>query len=360
MHHQINKIFICILLLFLSIFTLYGFKNNTNTTTPSTIEYNGEIEHLAFNTLISFPEKALNKTNDNSTILDETKITPNEFKKILQELYSNNYILISMKDLFIIENNTIVFKPILIPHNKKPLVLSFDNVTYKSSFKNNGEIDKIIIDNEGKFATYSTKQNIQNRIAYDNEFLTILEQFVFDNPDFSNNNAKGLIFLTINNGILGYQINPKSNSSRRDQSRITELIKRLQKSGWEFGSNNYEYIQDDTLSTMQFIKNITLWNKYLTPIISTTPYYSSPYGHYLDNQDQLSILKDNNFKIFFYNNFNCNLQIKNNAIFMSRKFVSGSTIRNNQEEFHKLFDCKKVYDYNNRTVPFNTTQDNEL
>lgn len=349
---QINKI----IMLFLSIFLIFGFKTPETNTRENLVEYNGPIEHLTFNTLISYPEKALDKNNENSTMNDETKITATEFKKILQELYSNNYILIKMKDLFKIEDNNIIFTPLFIPKNKKPLLLSFDNVSYKSSFKNNGEIDKIIIDNNGKFATYSTKQSIQNRISYDNEFLPILEDFIENNPDFTHNNAKGIIFLTINNGILGYNINPKNNSSRHDQKRILELTRRLKICGWEFGSNNYEYKPDNSLTNMEFTKNITLWNKHLTPIIDTTHYYSSPYGKLIENNEQLQILKDNNFTIFFYNDFTTKLEIKNNSIFMSRKPVCGLSIRNNYNDFNELFDCKKVYDHSIRTIPFSQQQ----
>ena len=257
MHLKTTKIVLLNIIIILSIFALFGFTH-TNTDIDKLIEYNGPIEHLTFNTLIAFPDKALDKNNTNSTIIDDTKITPTEFKKILQELYSNNYVLINMKDLFFIEKDTVFHKPIFLPKNKKPLILSFNNVAYKSSFQNNGEIDKIIVDNDGRFATYSTKQNIQNRIAYDNEFLPILEQFILDNPDFSFNGAKGIIFLTVNNGILGYNIDPKNNHSRHDQKRIVELVRRLKISGWEFGSNNYEYVPDNSLSEIQFIKHISL------------------------------------------------------------------------------------------------------
>ena len=351
MSKKTTKTILQFTLIFLLIFISFGYTIKPNNEDTLLLEYNGPIEHLSFNTLIHFPEKALQQNNENSTLIDETKITPYEFKKILQQLYSNNYILIKMKDLFKIENNTIITTPLLIPKNKKPLILSFENVTYKSTFKTNGEIDKIIIDNDGKFATYSTKQNIQNRIAYDNEFLPILEEFIHNNPDFSISNAKGIIFLTVNNGILGYHINPKNNSSRHDQKRITELIRRLTVCGWEFGSNNYEYTLDSSLSEMQFTKNINLWNKYLTPIIDSSIYYSSPYGKNIDH-NQLEILKNNNFKVFFYNDFSNKLEIKNNSIFMTKKFVSGHTLRHNQDDFKELFDCKTVYDHNQRNTVY--------
>jgi len=76
------------------------------------IEYTGKIENLAFNTLMSFPEKALNNNNI-STIYDTTKLTTFEFKNILNELYLNNYIIVDIYD--IIDKDTLELKPILLP-----------------------------------------------------------------------------------------------------------------------------------------------------------------------------------------------------------------------------------------------------
>ncbi len=339
-----------ILILFLSFFTLLGLTPQDNTLT----EYNGPIEHLTFETLLSNPDRALNQNITNSTMLDESKITPFEFKKILQELYSNNYILISLKELYFIEENIIYFKPIFIPQNKKPLILSFNNVTYKTHQTIPGEIDKIIIDNDNQFATYSTKQNIQNRIAYDNEFLPILEAFIENNPDFSYNNAKGIIFFTINNGILGYDINTKKPSSKHDIKRASEICKRLTLNGWEFGSNGYSYIQEENFNDMEFTKNINLTRNQLSNVTCNTTYYASPTGvNILSQKDKYTILKENNFQVYFENSFKNKFELIDNSLFMSRKEVNGNTLRHNTLEFQHLFDCKKVYDHASRQIPFN-------
>ena len=348
MRNYILKILSSTFLILLSFFILTAFNYDTS----ELIEYQGTIEHLTFNTLISFPDKAL-KDNNNADLIDNTKITPYEFKKILQELYSNNYILVNMKDLYFIENNTINLKPLFIPKNKKPIILSFNNTSYKNKSKNIGETDKIIIDKDDKFATYSIKQNIQNRISHDNEFLPILEDFIDNNPDFSHNNARGIIFLNIDQGILGYQINSKNINSKHDQKRIFKIIQKLSTKGWEFGSNNFSYVHDSSLNDMEFTKNITQWKKHATTIISPTPYYSSPYGEKYNSPSQLKILKDNDFRILFYDDNISSLTINNQILFCSRKFVSGLTLRNNPDNFVELFDAKKIYDHNSRTVPYN-------
>ena len=346
-----NKVLkICFIynLIFMSFFAIIGATN-----TPTIEEYNGIIEHLNFNTLISFPERALDIKNQNANLYDETKITPSEFTKILQELYSNNYILISLSELYFIDNNTIYPKTLFLPKNNKPIILSFNNVSYKSSYQNSGEIDKIIIDNNNQFATYSTKQNIQDRIAYNNEFLPILETFINNNPDFSFNNAKGIIFLTINNGIMGYKIDSKNSSSKHDIKRVSEIIRKLKISGWEFGSNNYNTTPEHTLNNIEFINNITLWKKHIQPLINYTPHYASISGSDITKDtDKLDVLLQNKFTSFFYDSNTPTLTINNNFVCMSKKRVDGNSLRNTPEIFNELFDCKKIYDNQARKVPY--------
>lgn len=337
------------LLIFLSYFVLIGATKPQETLQ----EYNGVIEHLNFDTLISFPSKALDNNNHNSTLYDETKITPYEFQKILQELHSNNYVLISIEELYFLEENTIYPKPLFLPQNKKPIILSFNNVTYKSSYQNSGEIDKIIIDNNNQFATYSTKQSIQNRIAYDNEFLTILEQFINDNPDFSYNNSRGVIFFTIDSGILGYKIDNKNASAKHDIKRVSEIIRRLKNKGWEFGSNNYNTSPDTTLSEIEFINNITLWKQHIKPLINSTPYYASITGQDISKfESKFKVLLENEFTTFFFDNNTPSLTISNNSIVMSRKRVDGNSLRNSPHIFEDIFNAKKVYDYQARQIPY--------
>jgi len=316
-------------------------------------EYNGEVEHLSFNTLIAFPEKALDSKNNLNTKYDEDKITPYEFNKILNQLYQNNYILIKISDLYEIDNNKIIKKNLKLPKNKKPLLLSFDNVNYKSNYQNLGEIDKIIIDRNNNLATYTTKKSIQDRIQYDNEFIVILENFLLSHKDFSHNNARGIIFLTGNNGILGYNTSHKNASNKFESKRVLEVIKKLKSLGWDFGCNNYSYTLESNINDIEFAKELNLWNKEIRTLIGETPLYAYPYGyHNHDNTTKQELLQANGFKIFFTNSTTHNNKIFKDSIFLNRKFVGGKTLRENSDSFVHLFNCYSVYDHNNRIVGF--------
>ena len=317
-------------------------------------EYTGKIEHLYFNTLIAFPNKAFDSKNNYNCIYDQEKITANEFKKILNELYLNNYILINPNTLFTNTQSKLIKNKLYLPQNKKPIILSFDNVTYKSNYQNLGEIDKIIIDRNNNIATYTTKQSIQDRINYENEFIVILENFINIHPDFSFNNSRGIIFFTGENGLLGYNTTHKNASNKSERKKASQVIKKLSTLGWTFGCNNYRYIDSTTINDFDFANDISLWNKEIKPLINNTNFFAYPYGNFdKENIFKQDLLKANGFNIFFYtNNTSANLDVYNDICLMSRRAVNGETLRSN--ELSHLFDCNKVYDHSFRPIPFSS------
>ena len=323
--------------------------NNKLLSQNNTAEYTGPIEHLNFQTLIAFPEKTFNQNNTNSTI-EEEKITTSEFTAILEELYRNNYILVDIFD--IINPDNLSQKKLTLPGNKKPIIFSFDNVTYRSNYQNLGGIDKIILDRNNNLATYTTKKSIQDRIQYDNEFIVILEKFITDHPDFSHNNARGIIFLTGENGILGYNTCHKNASYKYEAKRASEVIKKLKNNGWRFGCNSYTYSIDNTKTDLDFAKEISLWSKEPRSIIGDTPLYAHPYGVQDPSEKKLEILLSNNFSIHFQNSDSNDINFCNSHYVLNRKSVSGKTLRSGSDIFNHLFDSERVYDHNNRQISY--------
>lgn len=330
--------------------TCFHATNNLNFPSHELYNYDGEIFSLSFNTLMAFPEKALGDNNNLSASFDESKITTTEFKNILYELYKNNYVLISTNQ--IIDSKTLEQIPLKLPKNKKPILLVFDNVSYKSNYQNLGEIDKIIIDRNNNLATYTTKKSIQDRVAYDNEFILILENFIKQFPDFSFNGAKGIIFLTGENGILGYNTNHKNASSKYESKRVSEVIKKLKSLGWQFGCNNYSYKLDSNLSDMEFAKDLSLWNAEVSPLIGTTNLYAYPYGENDENSSKQELLITSGFKIFFECGDPNPIQKVSDTYHFYYYKINGKALRENTQILDKLFTCEKVYDYHYRTVPF--------
>lgn len=337
-------------LIILNIFN-YGFIYKSNN---ELCLYEGAVEHLAFETLMSFPERALDEKNNLSQEYDSTRITPQEFDMILEELYQNNFILIDIETLYSITPEGASIKKLYLPQNKRPIILSFDNVTYKSNYQNLGNIDKIIVDRNNNLASYTTKKSIQDRIQNDNEFMLILENFIAEHPDFSFLNSRGIIFLTGENGILGYNTNSKNSSSRVERKRVLEVVQKLKTLGWKFGCNGYTFKKESSLSDIEFAKDINLWKKEIMDIVGFTPLFAYPYGTKSDSQTKSKILQDNGFQVLFTIDTTCpSSTINNNSITFSRRFVCGETLRHNEEDFQHLFDCERVYDHAHRNIIFN-------
>lgn len=308
------------------------------------------IEHLSFTPLMSFPESALNPKNELNSMHDLTQITHNEFQKILYELYEKNYILIDIEQLINLDNLQPVIQTLdKLPQNKKPILISFNNVSYKNNHKNSGSIDKIIIDRSNQLASYTARKSIQDRVQYNNDFILILENFISTHPDFSYNNARGIIFLTGENGLLGYNTSSKNVKSKFESKKAHTVLSHLKSLGWEIGSNNYSYKSLNDISDMEFMKEQSLWNKEIKPIIGSTQLFSFPNGEI----DKINLLLENNFNLFFsFDNTQPRIVYSDGYATLYSRQVNGNTLRNMSKEFSHLFDCNKVYDHTNRLVPY--------
>ena len=86
-----------------------------------------KVENLSFQLLIADPSRAfVDKTYGSS--YEKNFVTINEFSAILQQLYDNGYVLVSLDDVF--ENNAA--KTLYLPQGKKPLILTQTQVNYNT------------------------------------------------------------------------------------------------------------------------------------------------------------------------------------------------------------------------------------
>ena len=171
------------------------------------------VEHLFFHPVIAYPQWAFhdcNASQDQRYGLDDWMVTADEYKKILQSVYDRGYILVAMEDVWsevTDETGThMVRNTLMLPEGKKPLVISFDDVNYYPYMLDEGFTSKLVVGEDGEIWAQCTD-------PYTNEtFLTkeldatpILDEFVYEHPDFSLNGAKAIFSLTGYCGILGYR-----------------------------------------------------------------------------------------------------------------------------------------------------------
>lgn len=296
---------------------------------------------IAINKLIAYPLFAF-KDNSNYEELDSNYLTSKEFQNLLNELYSNNYILVNIDDCFEFSDEYILKRDLYLPENKKPVILMFNNATYN---EDECFVDKFIIDGKEKIATFSAKQTEKNQISYNADFISILENFIDENKDFSFNNAKAIISFDKSGNILGYNISKNNPNYNNDILQLKKLASFLKDLGYKFAYGNYAENYNNIENCNEEILFIT---ENIFPIFSNINIYISPHNNNCLNNyyKNLSLI---GFKIFidFSNN---NFTIKNNLAFCSANLINGNFLRQKSDFLGLNFE--KIYDHNNRSKIF--------
>src|SRR5574344_197668 len=296
--------------------------------------FDGEIPHFFTHEIIANPDIAFDDCNKLSRHFDKDCITYNEFQKFLQSMYENNFMLVDIYDLIDTTKETPTIKKLYFPSGKKPMLLSFDDMSYDT--KNTGLCDKIILTNDGKIASYTKKSSPQ--IQYNRDSLPILEQFIALHPDFSFNNARAVICPTGYNGILGYQINKSNKNYAEEIKKIKPLISKLKALNYHFGCHTYNHISVKYSSDLVLREDLKKYNDEIFDVIGNTDIFCFPCGARTSTMDKLSIMKNYGYKIFLCVGLVPPIQEKENCIFLDRKVLDGHSLRNYRQDYKHFFD----------------------
>ncbi|MCR4432329.1 MAG: polysaccharide deacetylase family protein [Tepidanaerobacteraceae bacterium] len=316
---------------------------------PELLPYNGPIENIFFHPLIAYPKLAFDG-DYLSKGYDDWFVTVNEFKRILEALYKNNYMLIDTKSIFeekIVDGKKVlVKKTLMLPPGKKPLIISVDDLNYYDYMIKNGNVFRLILDENGNVATYSVSPEGEVVISHDNEIIPILDNFIKEHEDFSLHGAKGIIGLTGYQGILGYRTNEADSISyERQKSEALQVVKRLKETGWEFASHSYGHPDVRKISLEKLKRDTLKWKKEVEPLIGPTSIYIYPYGSSLSSKDpKFKFLLESGFKVFYgvgpkpYENF------ESNFVEMDRRHIDGMALKTQGKMLSPLFDAREVID----------------
>lgn len=309
-------------------------KNLTQYLTKKVAEYklspyNGTIDILLFEPIISFPE-VLKKNSSQSSLMDENQITISEFEKILISIYENNYILVDPVQAL---NGRLY-----VPYGKKPIVLALASAHYNVK---NGTVDKLILDDNGDLVTYTPKRSINDRIHHSNDFITLLDTFIEDRPDFSLNSVRGLICVDGSNGIMGYKTQKTNANSKYQIKKCYEIANHLRDNGWKFACTGYKFGAND--NDINFASGLSHWKEVVEPILSKTSIYVGNFDDF--NEYKASLLSSYGYTTLL--NTGASTDIGINCI-----KISGKTLRQNHDELSKFFDSEKIYDHLNRATTY--------
>ena len=324
------------------------------------------LENIYTHCLIAFPEINFASKSSYSACGPDC-LTPYEFKYLLQSLYDRGYIIIDANIAYNEEKDAPNYT-IMLPEGKKPLILTFDDVTYDSRKMGKGMVDKLIVDEDGYICTYTKHKDGTEVVSYDNELFPIINAFVREHPDFTFRGARGTLFFTGFDGICGYRtqsepVDAKEAALKLDrQNEIAQakvVIEALREEGWTFGSHGYNHSNMPKISAASFRKEIDMWREEVGAIVGDTQLFCWPYGAHtngdvnLRKNAQHKYLFDSGFTFFF----GCGSaryfanELDGYGIFSDRKGVTGNVLlyieagyRGYVRDYPYLFDTEEIWD----------------
>lgn len=136
-----------------------------------------EVTHVFYHTLIKDPAKSFDgdyKEGDYNQVMT----TIDEFNKITQTMYDKGYVMVSIKDMAIAdENGNITPGEILLPPGKIPFVLSQDDVCYYHYMDGDGYATKLVVDAEGKVRNEYVEDDGTVSVG-DYDMVPLIDRFV--------------------------------------------------------------------------------------------------------------------------------------------------------------------------------------
>jgi hypothetical protein len=355
-----KNILVCFLF-FSLIFSCSTLKNINNSGAVNKkadmVYYEGDLLNIFFHALIARPEIAFKGSRKDH--YKEWFVTADEYKKIINELYLLNYVLVDIKEFYTVTytNNikTVKANKLLVPKGKRPLILSVDDLSYYETNRRNGTVHKLVLDKNGGIAAWTDSPS-GGEISYDLDIITITEDFIKKHPDFSIRGAKGIIAPTGFEGVLGYRTQGNNSNSAGYQKEIENAVKvakKIKELGWRFASHSYGHLNIQKASAAALLNDLKLWDKEVKPILGETDLYIYPYGAAPGRRDEKhKILRDRNYNLFFGvgSGYGYSIGPGSDYIFLTRRNIDGCYFRVFRNSDKKLFDFDKVMDKKNRGV----------
>ncbi len=311
-----------------------------------------KIEHFFSHELVYSPAKAYNPTNSLRKCFDRDHITTSEFKKILEELYNNNFCLINIEDGYEFKDGKWKQKENLDFGGKKPIILSFDDMTYDT--KNRGIVDKVVAKN-GEFYDYCECE--EQQYSQERDIVPILENFIKTHPDFSYNGARAILCVTGYNGAFGHRVFEGSylpaSELESSKAQLSELVSLLKERGYKLGCHSYNHCNCIYTNHNNFVKDVNKWQNEIGSYIGKTNIYCYPGGLHKCKSQNNEYLKSNGFEIFLCTgkDFKQAEEDDIGATYFYRHPLDGTALRLCKEEYKEFFDTEKVYE-TARYVPF--------
>ena len=333
-----------------------------------------QIPNLSFHVLIADPSRAFSNREYGGQY-NRNFVTIDEFEKILEQLYINNYVLVDM-DCFIAETvigDAVSYsaKPLYLPDGKKPVMITETMVNYYN-YMIDGDKDGTPDQNGAGFASKLVVQNGEVKAEIVNstgetvvgnyDLVPILEAFIEKHPDFSYRGSRALLAVTGDEGIFGYRTN-KTSIETKGQAYYEEqvagakkVVAALKEAGYEFASYTYSNVKYGDFAATDIQKDITKWTAEVLPILGNcdTLVYAktsdiSANGDYTNSK--FNVLRDAGFRYFISHSSKPSCTVANNYVRQLRVMVTGTQMAHASTTYSDFFDSQAILNSLRGNVP---------
>ena len=315
----------------------------------SMYEYDGDIGHLCFTNLVVDTKLAFDE-DEYSPVYRQNMITLEEFTNILNTLYESGYVLIDIHTL-VQENGdgndaAMSAKLPKLPQGKKPIIFSVENLDYSSVRNGDGVATRLALDENGEVAAKYTDDGGHDLIgAYD--VIPVLEQFIEEHPDFSFQNARGIISVSGANGVFGYQVEEgKTTDYKENQETVKQIASKLSEAGWSFAAQGYSYQYLGNMSYEDLKTDITKWESVVGSLLGDCDILMFPYGSEVDyatEKAQFLISEGFHYMIGMWSDGD-HLEVNETYLRQTRRTVTGYVFENYPGNFSKYFATADILD----------------
>ena len=298
-----------------------------------------QVPNLSFRTLVADLQKAA-ADPDRGSRYAARHITTDEFTRILNQLYENGYVLVSLYDFAVpvtaADGSVGVNRTgIRLPEGKKPIILTQEGVNYYShTEKCGGFADRLIVNEKGELTCVLGDQEG----AFD--LVPVLNAFLAEHPDFSYEGARATIALSGFEGLFGMSLD--------ERDAIRAVADKLRTQGYDIACYTYADMEYADFGASGIQEDLAKWAEQIVPILGQTDILVYPTGGDIKGHDAYSgskydVLHSAGFRYFagVENGVRWGMTASEYAR-QSRTLVTADFLKSNPEWYAGLFDAATV------------------
>ena len=332
-----------------------------------------QIVNLSFHVLIADPSRAWSD-NTYGGQYNRNFVTTEEFSKILDQLYANNYVLVDYNSFITtstdLDGNQVYMKnSIYLPEGKKPVMITETMVNYFAYMIDSnsdgtpdaggaGFASRLVVDANGDIKAELVTTDSQT-VTGDYDLVPILESFIEEHPDFSYRNARATLAVTGHEGVFGYRCNTSyvqkfgNDFYEQEVAGAKKIVEALRDKGYTIACYSYNNENYRDLSAQQIKEDIQKWQSQTVPVIGDVDVIVFARATDIDDYSgaKFQVLQDAGFGIMVNSGTAPFAEVNPSFVRQTRLMVTGNAMGWYSNRFAGYFDCNLVLDSTRGNIP---------